>query len=559
MRTSTYKGRQVFMETLRAHGVEYIFGNPGTTEMPILDSLLEYPDLRYIMTLQESIAVGAAHYYAQASGKTGVVSLHVAPGLGNGLGMLYNAYEANSPMLVTAGQQDRRMRLREPLLGHDLVAMAAPVVKWSVEVESADEMAPILHRALKIAHDPPEGPVFVALPIDVLEQDTTAGPVAASPLYRRAAPDREGIERAATLVASARRPVIVVGDGIARSGAQDELVALAELLGAPVYYEGLYHQVDFPTDHPSCSLRLPFDHAAIRSTLGDADVVLLAGGSFFEEVWFDHGSPFPDGARVLQIEASPAKLAHNFPLELGIVGDPRESLRALRERVGSTVDGNYRAAAGERNAALRIAQERELAGQASRAKAKWDDHPIAAARLMAEIRDAMPARTVVVNEAITLTPDVMRTLSFRRAGDYYGTRGGGIGQAVPGAVGVKLAHPDRPVLAISGDGSALYTIQALWTSAHHDLPMVWVILHNRSYRILKFNLDNYQRRFGLPGDRPYPHMDLTEPEIDFVAIARGFGVAGEQVSRPDEIRPALERAFQSGKPYLLDVLVDGRV
>jgi benzoylformate decarboxylase len=171
----------------------------------------------------------------------------------------------------------------------------------------------------------------------------------------------------------------------------------------------------------------------------------------------------------------------------------------------------------------------------------------------------MPKRTVVVNEAITLTPDVMRTLSFPRAGDYYGTRGGGIGQAVPGAIGVKVAHPDRPVLAISGDGSALYTIQALWTSAHHDLPMVWVILHNRAYRILKFNLDNYQRRFGLPGDRPYPHMDLTEPEVDFAAIARGFGVAAEQVSKPDQIRPALDRAFQSGKPYLLDVLIDGRV
>ena len=156
---------------------------------------------------------------------------------------------------------------------------------------------------------------------------------------------------------------------------------------------------------------------------------------------------------------------------------------------------------------------------------------------MAEIRDAMPKGTVVVNEAITLTPDVMRTLSFPRAGDYYGTRGGGIGQAVPGAIGVKVAHPDRPVLAISGDGSALYTIQALWTSAHHDLPMVWVILHNRSYRILKFNLDIYQRRFGLPGDRPYPHMDLTEPEVDFAAIARGFGVAAEQVEQAERDPP----------------------
>ena len=359
----TYKGRQVFMETLRAHGVEYIFGNPGTTEMPILDSLLEYPDLRYIMTLQESIAVGAAHYYAQASGKTGVVNLHVAPGLGNGLGMLYNGYEANSPMLVTAGQQDRRMRLREPLLGHDLVAMAAPIVKWSVEVQSADEMAPILHRALKIAHDPPEGPVFVALPIDVMEQDTAAGPVAASELYRRAAPDAAGIERAAALLASARRPVIVVGDGIARSGAQDELVALAELAGAPVYYEGLYHQVDFPTDHPNCSLRLPFDHAAIRSTLGDADVVLLAGGSFFEEVWFDHGSPFPDGARVMQIEASPTKLAHNFPLDLGLVGDPaRVAARAARAPAGDHRRRLPRRRRRAQRRRSRRAQKRELAG-----------------------------------------------------------------------------------------------------------------------------------------------------------------------------------------------------
>src|SRR5512134_2633880 len=176
------RGRQVLMETLVGQGVEYVFGNPGTTESPIIDSLEGYPQIRYILTLHEGVALGAASYYAQASRRTGVVNLHVAPGLGNALGMLYNALKAGAPLLVTAGQQDTRMRLRAPLLGHDRAAMAAPVTKWSVQAERADELGPLLHRALKVAHDPPSGPVFVALPIDVMEQDTDQGAVPPSAL-----------------------------------------------------------------------------------------------------------------------------------------------------------------------------------------------------------------------------------------------------------------------------------------------------------------------------------------------------------------------------------------
>ena len=179
------RGRQVFMESLIAHGVDRIFGNPGTTESPLLDSLAAYPSIRYVTALQESIAMCAASFYAQASGKTGIVSLHVAPGLGNAMGMLYCAMRANSPVIVTAGQQDTRLRLADPVLGHDLVSMAAPLTKWSVQVERADEMAPILRRAFKVAHDGPPGPVFIGLPIDVMEQETTNGAVTAGQLYRR--------------------------------------------------------------------------------------------------------------------------------------------------------------------------------------------------------------------------------------------------------------------------------------------------------------------------------------------------------------------------------------
>jgi benzoylformate decarboxylase len=550
------RGKHVLLDTLEAHGVDVMFGNPGTTESPLIDALVDRPRLRYILALHEAVALGAAHYYAQASGKTGVVNLHVAPGLGNGLGMLYDAWEANTPLLLTAGQQDTRMRLREPLLGHDLAAMAAPLVKWSAQVERADEMALVLHRALKVAQDPPAGPVFVALPIDVMEQETDVPALSPSGLYRASQPDPAGVESAVELLLGSRSPVIVVGDGVARARAQEELVALAELVGAPVWYEGQHHQIDFPTSHASARLRMPVEAAGIRKVFDGADVILLVGGSFFEEVWFEPGSPFPDDAALIQIDEAPGRLALNFAVRVGLLASPRYAVRAIRQAVATGATPTFREAATERNRTLARGRDSEAAAQRARAEGRWDQEPIAVPRLMAELRDALPPGAVVVNEAITATVDLTRTLHFDHAGDYYGTRGGGIGQALPGALGVKLAHPDRPVVAISGDGSAMYSIQALWTAAHHDLAVVYVI-HNREYRILKHNMDAFRRRFGVAADRPYPHMDLLTPDLGFVEMAHGMGVAGQRVSKPGEIREALRTAFDARAPYLLDVVVEG--
>jgi benzoylformate decarboxylase len=550
------RGKHVLMDTLEAHGVELLFGNPGTTESPLIDALVDRGHLRYVMALHEAVALGAAHYYAQASGKTGVVNVHVAPGLGNALGMLYNAWEANTPLLVTAGQQDTRMRLREPLLGHDLPAMAAPLTKWSAQVERADEMALVLHRALKIAQDPPAGPVFVALPIDVLEQETAIGALPPSGLYRASQPDPAGVEAAAELLLRSHHPVIAVGDGVARARAQAELVALAELLGAPVWYEGQHHQIDFPTSHPSARVRTPVEAAGLRKAFEGADTILLVGGSFFEEVWFEPGSPFPDDAALIHIDEAPGRLALNFAVRVGLLASPRHAVRAIREAVAGAASPRFREAAAERNRALARARDAEMAAQRARAEGRWDQEPIAVPRLMADLRAALPSGCVLVNEAITATVDLTRTLSFDRPGDYYGSRGGGIGQALPGALGVKLAHPDRPVVAISGDGSAMYSIQALWTAAHCDLAVVYVIVHNREYRILKHNMDAYRRRFGVAAGRPYPQMDLANPELGFVEMAHGMGVAGQRVSKPGELPEALRTAFAAGAPYVLDVIVE---
>src|SRR5580693_2062405 len=245
------RGRQVFLETLLAHGVDRIFGNPGTTESPLLDSLLDYPSLQYIVHLHEGVAVGAANFYAQASGKTAFVNLHVAPGLGNAIGMIYGALKNNSPMVGTAGQQDTRIRLRDPVLGYDLAAMAAPVTKWSVQVERADEMGPILQRAFKIANEAPAGPVFVALPINVMEQETDIPPGKPATLFEKSRPDPAGIAAMARLLASAKSPTIVAGDDVARADAGGTLAKLVEKLGASVWFEGLRARNSFPTDHPA--------------------------------------------------------------------------------------------------------------------------------------------------------------------------------------------------------------------------------------------------------------------------------------------------------------------
>ena len=544
------------MESLLAHGVEHIFGNPGTTESPILDALLDYPRLRYIVALHEGVALGAASYHAQATGRPAVVNVHVAPGLGNSLGMLYNALKARAPLVVTAGQQDTRLRLRGPVLGHDLVAMAAPLTKWSVQVERADELALIMHRAVKIATDPPAGPVFVALPIDVMEQETDQGPLAPGRLHRAPAPDPAGVAEAAALLLGGRRPVIVAGDDAAPAAA--ELLALAERLGAAVWCEGIRARQVVPSRHPNFRLSLPFDAVAIRRALDEVDVVLLVGGPFFEEVWYAPGSPLPPGAAAIHVETSPERLAHNLPVTVGLVSEPRAALAALRSAVEREAGDAFRAAAAARNEVLRALKAQDAQAQRARAAKRWDSAPISMPRLMAEVESALPDDAIVVDEAITAGPDLARTIQFERAGDYVGARGGGIGQALPGAIGIKLARPDRPVVALSGDGSAMYSIQALWTAAHHDLAIAFVILNNREYRILKHNMDTYRQRFGAKPDRGYPNMDLVSPDLGFVDIARGLGVEGMRVGHPAELRPALGRALGAGRPFLLDVAIEGR-
>ena len=406
------RGRQVFFETLLAHGVDRIFGNPGTTESPLLDSLLDYPQLQYIVHLHEGVAVGAANFYAQASGKTAFVNLHVAPGLGNGIGMIYSALKNNSPMVVTAGQQDTRIRLRDPVLGHDLAAMAAPVTKWSVQVESADELGPILQRAFKIANDAPAGPVFVALPINVMEQETKVPAGKPAQVFTASRPDPAGIEAMSRLIIAAKNPAIVAGDDVARAGAGKTLEKLVERIGASVWFEGLRGRNSFPTDHPAYRGTLAFDAPGIAKQFAENDLVLLVGGPFFEEVWYGPGSPFPAGCKVLQIEAAPPRMAYNFAVDAGVIADVDASLEALWQ----TTTGINGAAARARQDAFRAQKQADDAAQKARVEKAWSRTPTSMARVMAELKAASPTDVVVVDETITANLDLFKTFTFSGCG-----------------------------------------------------------------------------------------------------------------------------------------------
>jgi benzoylformate decarboxylase len=450
------------------------------------------------------------------------------------------------------------MRLKNPLLGHDLVAMAAPVTKWSVQIERADEIAPIMRRAFKAATDGPQGPVFVALPIDVLEQETAIDASAPDNLWRSTRPDPAGVEALAALLLKSKKPAIIAGDDVARSGGEQALVALTEAIGATVWFEGLRHHAPFPTSHPSYRQSLPADARQVRKALGDTDLVLLIGGPFFEDIWFAPGNHIADGVPLLQIEASAERLALNNRLDAGIVGDVAVSLRALTEALRAKAGADFKQAAQNRNAALADFQAKEKEAYRARVEKSWNRQPSSMPRVTAELRRGLPDNVVIVDESITASLDLARAFDYRGFGDYFGGRGGGIGQGLAGAIGVKVAMPDRPVVAVSGDGSAMYAIQSLWTAAHHKLAIVFVVLANREYRILKHNVDVWRQNFEAGTQHPYQNMDITGPTLDFVHLAAGMGVEATRVEKAEDIAGAVARAVAAGRPYLVEIAIEGK-
>jgi len=543
----------VLMEILRSAGVRYLFGNPGTTELPFLDAL---PDsrLEYVLGLQEATAVSAADGYAQASGRVGVVNVHVAPGLANSLSILHNAARAKSPLVVTAGQQDTRFLMHEPILAGDLARMAEPFTKWSHEIRRAEDAPVALRRALKVALTPPTGPVFLSLPMDLMGlvvEDTGAGPTSIAAGSR---PDAAALAHAAELLSGARAPIIIAGDGVARAQAVPELTALAELLGARVHGEPVYRRTNFPGTHALWRGGLFPSPIGVRKALEECDALLIVGANVF--TWFLHteGTPFPRGLRVVQIDDDPWEIGRSHPIALGIAADPRATLAELSDALRARMTEAERTQAAGRVEKIGTARTGLMARVRAAAQGEAERVPIGQAHLMDTLGSLLPADAVVVDESATSLPFVLRYLPFASPGSFYGSKTGTLGWGMGAAIGVQLGSPGRKVVATIGDGSVMYAPQALWTAAHYRLPITYVVPNNTSYAILKsgmLSLDLASAKRGI-----YPGMDLVEPEIDYTGLARSLGVRAERVEKPGELRDVLAACLAHPGPTLVDVAID---
>src|SRR5215475_2144087 len=366
-------GKQAFLEILKQEGVEIMFGNPGTTELPLMDGLAREPGIRYILALQESVAIAMADGYAQASGKLAAVNVHTSPGLGNAMGMLYDAMKAGSPLLLTAGQHDQAMNLTEPILWSDLPPVARPYVKWAHEITRLDDLPRAVRRAAKTARAHPTGPVFISLPVDVLNAERQVDLLETTRVAPRIRGDKAAIEAAADLLVKAQRPIIISGDAVAHGDGLAEMVEVAELLGAPVYAECVPSTCSFPFTHPLHAGAFPRLGPPIRALLMKHDLILSVGGDIFTLSLPSDVEPMPEGLPLIHLDLDPWEIGKNYPARVAIHGDPKATLPELVEALKRRLTASQLKDVSARIEKLRVAQEarrealrQEAAAQASR-------------------------------------------------------------------------------------------------------------------------------------------------------------------------------------------------
>ena len=536
------KAARRLIELAQGEGVDRVFGNPGTTELPFMDELAKVPEFPYYLGLHEGTAVSMADGYARATRRPSFVSLHIAAGLAHGLANMLNARRARTPMVVTVGQQDRRHLIHDPMLGGDLLALAQGAFKDAVEVSQVDDLATLIRRAFLLSQTAPTGPVMVSIPVDVLDEELDEALPARTEV--RGLGVAEGVEELAEALLAAGAPAIVAGDGVARARAVEDLVELAESLGATVFHEPMYDAVDFPATHPLSAGMLPPVDALIQEKLSGHDVVFLVGSHAFSAHYHTDATPIPERTEILQLDEDRAELGRNYPASIALHGGIGPTVRAITGIVSGRCP--------EAEARIEAATEDRSEGAATGAPAS-NGEPMDPAAAADALIAGLPDDTIMLEEAITTGLEVRRAFAADRPGSYHHSVGGALGWALGAGIGVKMARPDDPVVSVVGDGTAMYTIQGLWSAAHYDVPLVLVVMNNREYAACKRGV----ARVVSGGGERYVGMDLTDPEIDFLGLSRSLGVEARSAASPDELTGAVSEAFASDTPTLIDAAVAG--
>jgi benzoylformate decarboxylase len=515
--------REATLGLLRDLGMTTVFGNPGSTELPFLN---DWPnDFRYILGLQEASVLAMADGYARASGNAAFCNLHSAAGVGHALGNVFTAYRNQAPLVITAGQQARGLLPMLPFLGAtDAAEFPKPYVKWSCEPARAEDVPAALAHAYHVAMQRPRGPTFVSIPID--DWAAMTRPVAARTVSRDTAPDPALLEDLARALAAARRPALVIGPEVDDEGAGEAAVALAERARTPVWTSPFSARVSFPEEHALFAGFLPAAPEPVSQALSAYDLVVVLGAPVFTFHVAGDCALFRSGIPLFQITTD-GDAAAAAPVGTGIVG----SLRLALPQLTGLLDPTSRP------------------GPAPRARPEPPpaSEPIKAGFLMHTLAVTRPEGAIVVEEAPSHRPAMQDHLPMREWGSFYTMTSGGLGYSLPASVGIALAQPSRRVICLIGDGSMMYSVQALWTAVQHELPLTVVVVNNGGYGAM--------RAFSqvLKVKSP-PGIDL--PGLDFVSLAAGMGCPGVRVSRALDLAAALEEACRVPGPRLVEVVVD---
>ena len=547
---NTITGRDAFLRVLKDEGVTKMFGNPGTTELPIMHALSTAPEMGYVLALQEAVVIAMADGYARASGKLVSCNVHVAPGLGNAIGSIYTSMMSGTPMIVTAGQQEQGHGLTEPLLYAPLVPIAQPVVKWATEVNRIEDLPRILRRAAKVATTAPTGPVFISLPGDILNNEAAIDMGEVTRVDTAVRPSDAALEQLAKRLLSAKKPVILAGHEIATSDAFAEATELAETLGAPVLQQTVAWGAHFPSEHPAYLGALNRDQKHVRRVLSDYDLMLCVGSDVLKMSVWSEAEPLPETTKVAMIGLRDWEMGKNFPAEIALRADVKETLKALvpllRKLGGAKLAEQAKASLAEiatRNwSALRAQKAVKVVTPTS--------GPLPAEWLMMRLSDKLPKDAIIVEEGLTSTSTLPSYFPFRDRNSFFGNVSGGIGWGIAAAVGVQIAEPTRRVVAVIGDGSAMYSISAIWSAANQKLPVIFLITNNEGYQILKNRLKLFHGN-----DTPIG-MDFNDPPMNIAKIAEGFGLPAERVDTADGFDAALDRALaRTDGPTLIEAMV----
>ena len=547
---NTITGRDAFLRVLKDEGVTKMFGNPGTTELPIMHALSSAPEMGYVLALQEAVVIAMADGYARASGKLVSCNVHVAPGLGNAIGSIYTSMMSGTPMIVTAGQQEQGHGLTEPLLYAPLVPIAQPVVKWATEVSRIEDLPRILRRAAKVATTAPTGPVFISLPGDILNNEAAIDMGEVTRVDTAVRPSDAALEQLAKRLLSAKKPVILAGHEIATSDAFAEAAALAETLGAPVLQQTVAWGAHFPSEHPAYLGALNRDQKHVRRVLSDYDLMLCVGSDVLKMSVWSETEPLPETTKVAMIGLRDWEMGKNFPAEIALRADVKETLKALvplLKKLGGTQ------LAQQAKASLAEISKRNWSALRAQKAAKVTTPttaPLPAEWVMMRLSDKLPKDAIVVEEGLTSTATLPSYFPFRDKNSFFGNVSGGIGWGIAAAVGVQIAEPTRRVVAVIGDGSAMYSISALWSAANQKLPVIFLITNNEGYQILKNRLKLFHGN-----DTPIG-MDFNDPPMNIAKIAEGFGLPSERVNTADGFDAALDRALaRTDGPTLIEAMV----